>query len=178
MFAVWWRLYFSDQRSWQSPGTKLSLQGRRAGRMVIMTKEPLGIFDARLDTDIDTILAIRLWAQPLKETIRIYIYMYVPSINLPYYKDKNIASNITVPDDILLNFQGRYPQEVVVICDDMNARIGSWDLHTESDKYDEESDNSASQFICTNFNFQRVSKHKPVNRFDTQLKNFCKVYHG
>ena len=167
---------FNDFIVLHSPGSKLSLRGRRSGGVMILVKKSDGICVTRLDTNSDMILALRLSAPYFQETI--IVCLYVPPFDSPYYKGKDLSSTITVLDDLVLNYQERYPQAAIVICGDMNARIGSWDLHTESCDWFEDTDNNEPTCVCTNFISPRASKDKQVNTFGSQLKNFCQVHHA
>ena len=159
-----------------SPGIKLSSQGRRSGGVMILLKKYFDVYTTRIDTGEDTILAVRLRAPCVKDIIIMCIY--VPPLDSPYYKGKNIASCITILDDLVLTFKERYPQASVLICGDMNARIGSWDLHTEMSECADFFDYNVPMCVCSDFSSPRVSQDRIVNNFGNLLKNFCKVHHA
>ena len=169
-------IYFSDYNIVHSPGIKLSLHGRRSGGVVILVKKSLELNTTFLDTNIDTVLALRLHGPNIKETILMCVY--VPPQESPYYKGKNFTSCITVLDDLVLTFQERYPQASVVMCGDLNARIGAWDLHTDISESFEDTDSNEQTCVCAEFSSPRVSQDKKWNVFGNLLKNFCIVHHA
>ena len=98
---------------------------------MILAKKDFQRHITPLVTHCDTILAMKIDNSLLKETI--VICAYIPPIDSPYYKDKNTSSNIALLEDIVMRFQERYPQSPILICGDMNARIGYWDIHADVD---------------------------------------------
>lgn len=108
-------------------------------------------------------MAFRILATHLKEC-------FVAACPFPCFallKRQKYIFKHPVLDDPVLNFQERYPQAVSVTYGDKKARIGSWELHKETDECVENSDKSASLCTCTHFTSLRVSQAKTVNPFDT-----------
>ena len=88
-----------------SPGVKLSKQGRLSGGVVMLLKKPLSRWITDLNTGCDFVLAVRVHGGEFKDTI--LVCAYIPPVDSPYYRDKNVLCNITLLEDVLLDFQDK-----------------------------------------------------------------------
>ena len=158
-----------------SPGLRLSRQGRLSGGVAIMIKKPLDTVVTALDTGCDFILALRIQDHGIDIVI---ICAYIPPKESPFYKDKSIVCNLVHLEDILLNFQDRFEHSTMVICGDLNSRIGVWDTNVdeENDSEDELDVLHNSGCFCEQLRSPRESQDKTVNSFGKILRNICRIH--
>ena len=169
--------HLPDFETLQSPGIKLSTHGRRSGGVMMLVRKHLMSRCTLLDTECDTMLALRIQNRSLDDTI--IICAYIPPIDSPYYCDKNMSSNLVVLEEVLLRFQEKYPGSDFLICGDMNARIASWDTQSEEAEYEDDWYDQGGTFCtCDNYLSPRRSQDRTVNNFGKLLMNLCKVHHA
>ena len=171
---------FDDHVILHSPGVRLSGHGRCCGGVVVILKKTLADFTTKLSTHSDNIVAFRLCSNTINETL--FITVYIPPSDSPYYAGKMTDCNITVLEDVLITFEEQFPKANIVICGDLNARIGQWNVHTDEDTGDCPFDShllvQPPYNSCSCFSFsKRKSQDNTVNSFGKILKSFCKTYH-
>ena len=166
-------VYFNEYTAMHLPGIKLSSQGRRSGGVVMLAKKDLNV--TRLSTGCDTIVAFKFNNPFLISTI--LVCAYIPPLDSPYYRDKQVSSNISLLEDTVMTFQENFPRSPILICGDMNARIGQWDIHADGTTLDGE-DMDASECAGGNFSSPRATQDRTVNAFGRLLRNFCLVHHA
>ena len=157
-----------------APGIKLSSQGRRSGGVALLVKKTLAAHSTTLDSDCDTMVAIRICNPLLGDTI--IICAYIPPIESPYYKDREISTNMIALEDLIVKFQESFPQSTIVVCGDLNARIGRWTMHADDDSLEDECE--ATTCPCTGYSSPRNSQDSVTNTFGKMLRNLCIAFHG
>ena len=146
-----------------SPGIRLSNQGRLSGGIVILVKKALTHLVSRLDVTGDNVVVCRVKSSNSQDNI--IVCTYIPPIDSPYYSNKENTHNWSHTEDLILNIQEKYPQAVILLCGDMNARIGKWDLHSdEEDTFIDKENPSWQTCACTNFQ-SRQSQDDKCNTF-------------
>ena len=171
---------FSEHVILHSPGVKLSGMGRCCGGVAVILKKTIADNVTKLSIHSDNIVAFRLCNSVLSEMI--FIAVYIPPVDSPYYANKVSDCNITLLEDVMLTLQEQFPRANFIICGDLNARIGQWILHSDEEDEDclfdshmlfESPVNSCS---CNLFS-KRKSLDKTVNKFGKILQSFCKIHH-
>ena len=163
-----------------SPGVKLSGQGRCCGGVAVILKNSIAHSATELHTLYDNIVAFRLCNSGLSELI--FLAVYIPPTDSPYYANKVSDCNITLLEDVMLSLQEQFPRANFIICGDLNARIGQWSVHSEVEDepciFDSHMLFESPVNSCSCFLFgKRNSQDKTVNKFGRILKNFCKIHH-
>ena len=166
---------FDDHVAMHSPGIKLSVHGRLSGGVVVLIKKALAKNARRLSTSVDNVVAFRLQTSNLKDTI--ILCTYIPPIESPYYHDREATSNWSLIEDLIITFQNKYPQAVLLLCGDMNARIGKWDLHLDEEENSIGRSNSFGATCACAALTNRQSQDDKVNKFGKILINMCKIHH-
>ena len=166
-------VHFKEFTALHLPGIKLSSRGRRSGGVMMLIKKDHRV--TRLSTGCDTILAFRINNPLLQNTI--VICAYIPPKDSPYYWNKSVSSNISLLEDTIMSFQEKFPRSPVLICGDLNARIGQWDLHADETACDHD-DIHGVECACVNFTSPRVTQDRTVNTFGMMLRNLCLVHHA
>jgi len=77
-----------------------------------------------------------------------------------------------VIEEVILKLQERFPEATMLLCGDLNARLGDWQIHSDDSDMDD-----VSECICDHFEFPRTSQDKMRNSFGSCLVDLCKVYH-
>ena len=129
-----------------------------------------------VDTGVDNMTAVRFLHC---ETDIILISVYIPPLHSSYYLGKDVSCNLWCLEDVILKCQEKYPRSAIVICGDLNSRIGSWDTHVEESEERESNVNRMELMdcICENLRSPRMSQDKTVNDFGKILRRLCKVHH-
>ena len=174
-------VYFDGYEILHSPGIKLSFQGRCCGGVAVLVKKSLAVFINELICK-DNFVAFRFCSPAFGDNV--IICVYIPPMESPYYANRSNDCSFNILEDWILTAQEQYPRANIVICGDLNARIGQWDIHAEDelDTTDHCLDCSALFQLprvscdCTHFR-ERRSRDKTVNNFGKLLQNLCKIYH-
>ncbi|RUM94910.1 MAG: hypothetical protein DSZ28_00750, partial [Thiothrix sp.] len=163
--------YFNDYIMFHSPGKVLSALGRRSGGVVTLIRKSLGLRATKLQLQYDNMLVFKLeYTEPV-----FIVCVYIPPVDSPYYLGKDVSCNLYVLEDLLLKLEENYPDSTKILCGDMNARIGNWDVHDEDT--DPLEDVRTADCACKNFRAPRVSQDSTVNQFGTVFKKLCKIHH-
>ena len=161
-------IYFDDYVSFHFPGKKLSVHGRRSGGVVVLVRKRLKTLVARIPVQYDNVVVFRVYSQkPM-----IVICAYIPPADSPYYGDRNTSCNIHVIEDVILKLQEQFPEATMLLCGDLNARLGDWQIHSDNSDMDD-----VNECICDHFKFPRTSQDKMINLFGSALIDLCRVYH-
>ena len=164
---------FGEYLVMHSPGVKLSTQGRLSGGVVVLIKKGIGGKIERLCATGDSTIAFKIQSSNFQNTI--VICTYIPPFDSPYYSDKDV-SKWSLIEDLILNFQEKYPQAVILLCGDLNARIGKWDLHTDDEEIMTVDNTLGMSCVCNTYN-PRQSQDDKTNSFGKILKSLCKIHH-
>jgi len=168
--------YFDEYKILHSPARKLSHHGRRSGGVIVMIKACIESLVSEIQVNYDNIIAFKISNFTFGNVI--VVCVYVPPIDSPYYKERDITCNIIVLEDVLLQVQETFPDSEILICGDMNARIGGWDIHTVNEHYDDEDDPSVETVCkCPILGLDRTSQDSSVNVFGEMLKTLCSIHH-
>ena len=165
--------YFSDHLVFHSPAVKLSHRGRRSGGVVILVKKNFHYSVLQVPCNYDSMLALRIMNYALYDIVLLCVY--IPPVDSPYYKDKDVKCNILLLEDEILKVQEIYPDSTIMICGDLNARTGNWNLHT--DDVDNADSLGMGNCACPQSVSSRRSQDCIVNQFGEILKNLCKIHH-
>jgi len=115
-------MYFDDFVPFHSPGKKLSVHGRRSGGVVVLVRKRLNSHVSRILVQHDNVVVFRVYGQkPM-----IVICAYIPPAESPYYSDRDTSCNIHVIEEVILKLQERFPESTMLLCGDLNARLGDW----------------------------------------------------
>ena len=162
---------FGDFLVMHSPGVKLSTQGRLSGGVVVLIKNCFANQINRLAATGDNIIAFKILT-----TNTIVICTYIPPFDSPYYSNKDTPSSWSLIEDLILNIQEKHPQAVILLCGDLNARIGKWDLHTDEEDFFRTEQELGKSCAC-NVTSSRQSQDDKTNSFGRILKNLCRIHH-
>ena len=80
----------------------------------------------------------------------------------------------------MIRLQETYPNAAVMICGDLNARTGDWNVHdgTENeDKTQSTLTQDVNNCFCSDITYSRNSQNLCTNHFGEILKTLCKIYH-
>ena len=122
------RTYFDDYLVFHSPGVKLSKQGRLSGGITVFVKKTLSDSITKLVCE-ENLVVFRLCNKSFGDNI--IMTVYIPPTDSPFYSDQLSKCSITVLEDRIIRFQEQFPNANILICGDLNARIGQWDLHDD-----------------------------------------------
>ena len=115
--------------------------------------------------------------QKMDFDILILVCIYVPPMDSPYYMDKHVKCNILFLEDELIRLHELYPQANIVICGDLNARTGTWNLHGECEDTTDEDSAFQNNCLCLDVIAHRSSQDPSTNRFGDILISLCKIFH-
>ena len=166
-------IHFSEYLIFHSPAIKLSRHGRRSGGVVVLVKKPHACTAkvSPIPCELDNTLVLRV-SSPSRNDI-IFVFMYVPPRDSPYYKDKVIKCNLDLLGETLIDLEEAYPHTTILICGDLNARTGNWNLHCDPDfQTDEE-----NICYCPDHSASRQSQDSYINHFGEVLINLCRIHH-
>jgi len=168
-------MYFDDYVLYHCPGIKLSPQGRRSGGVAVLIRKQLALQVCKIQLQYDNVVVFQIQSRrPI-----IVICAYVPPVDSPYYSSRHVKCNLSFLEDIILELERSYPECMIMICGDLNARIGDWHVHTHSNEYDNgfSEDSSGIECTCDHFRLPRKSQDSTVNHFGTKLIEICRIYH-
>jgi len=159
---------FHEYKVFHAPGVKLSRHGRRCGGVALLIKKTLEQFVTSVNCKYDNILCIKLAKEMLEsEKDIIFVTAYIPPYQSPYYRDKETDCGIKLLEDFLLDTYQKGEDGHLIICGDLNARIGVWDAQVDPDADDD--DNFCTYPI-------RQSEDKTINQFGKVLMDFCTTF--
>ncbi|RUM93187.1 MAG: hypothetical protein DSZ28_08770, partial [Thiothrix sp.] len=155
-----------------SPAVKLSYHGRRSGGVAILVKKTLSTTVSQILCSLDNTIAIR--ALDNDHGSIVIICVYIPPVDSPYYHNRETKCNIVLLEEEILRIQQEYPESALLICGDLNARIGGWNVH---DEYEDNEDDEDDSCICSQLIGTRQSQDGTNNQFGQHLINLCRVLH-
>lgn len=163
-------ILFNDFHVFHSPAVKLSKRGRRSGGVAIFCKKTVMPFVTHIDCEHDNMICIRI----SKEVINIdkdilFVSIYVPPYQSPYYRQKEITCTISLLEDFLLNLYEKGESAHLVVGGDFNARTGDWSLPSTDQDFDIFKDDSERDNA-------RQSKDKCTNQFAHIFYDFCTIF--
>ena len=169
--------HFSEYNVFHSAALKLSHRGRRSGGILILVKKVLQYEVTHISCSKDNMLILKV-KQPSLGTDLIILCAYVPPVDSPYYENRQVKCNISVIEEELFRLQTTYPKTPVLICGDLNARTGSWNVHCDrEDEVDSFEEITMDECMCREIVSQRHSQDLCTNHFGEILVNLCKIYH-
>ena len=119
----------------------------------------------------DNMIALKVQVPAQRDIV--FVCVYVPPADSPYYSGKAIKCNIELLEELLLDVHNSDPDATIVILGDLNARTGCWNLHSEDDPIDSDDD----VCFCPEYVTARRSQDSYINPFGEILIELCKVYH-
>jgi len=169
--------YFNEYHVFHSPAVKLSHHGRRSGGVLALVKNTVTENVIEVTCEHDNMLILRFPTLRCNELI--VICLYIPPAESPYYRGKDVQCNIELLEDELLELQETYPNASIMICGDLNARTGRWNIHDDADEDEDEIGSlcNMENYVCPNFLTLRNSQDTLTNRFGKILCSMCSVYH-
>ena len=171
---------FPDHDIYCSPGIKLrdNVHGRLSGGVAVLTKKSLSAKIQRVKIDLDHIVVLKLDKSLFHfQDDCILIGMYLPPENSDYYKMTDLNNGVALFEYCLLDLYRLYGDIPVIVCGDMNSRVGCLnsdmsqghvaDIHKLYESRTEES------LPCSENENDRISKDKTINTFGRNLINVC-----
>ena len=169
-------VHFSDYHVFHSPALKLSLRGRRSGGILVLVKKTVTCQVSQINCDKDNMIILRFKLCHLPIDL-IVLCAYIPPADSPYYKHRNVKCNITLLEDEIFRLQTMYPSASLLICGDLNARTGNWNLHLDPEDEEDDSFVLPSTCLCYDVVEPRRSQDLCKNQFGEILIQLCKVFH-
>ena len=166
--------YFDEYLVFHTPAIRSSHDGRRSGGVVMLIKNCLANYITQLPTNHNNLLAARLYFAGFFDVILICVY--IPPVDSPYYKDKDVKCNIQLLEDEILRLQIAFPNSTFMICGDFNARTGNSNVH-DVDNVEEMEQIQTSECTCYHGLKARNSQDNTTNLFGQILLNLCQIYH-
>ena len=120
---------------------------------------------------------LRIVERSFPDTIPVCVY--IPPIDSPYYEGKEIKCNIVLVEDSILQLQQLYPDSVILVCGDFNARTGIWNVHdrNESTLSENDPEECLENCSCLQLIHDRKSCDLKTNHFGKILIDICNVHH-
>ena len=162
---------FEDFHVYHSPAIKLSRRGRRSGGVAVFIKKTLVPYITQITCEYDNMVCVKISKTAIgTDKDVLFVSVYVPPYQSPYYKHKDTNCTITLLEDFLLKLYEKGVNAHLIISGDFNARIGEWNAFDNNDfdvhvfGYENGWDNS------------RKSKDKSTNQFAQIFSDFCTTF--
>ena len=152
-----------------STAIKLSARGRRSGGVAVSIDKSLMPFVTPINCSYDNICIKRSKAAVGLDKDVIFVAVYIPSYQSPYYKQTDTNCSIHHLEDFLLNLYQTGEDAYLVVCADLNARIGEWGFLT-----DDETDLLGNEIGRDS---TRKSQDKNTDQFGKVLIDFREMFH-
>ena len=155
-------------------GTRVSKHGRPSGGIAVYVKNCFAKFVQRIDAGYKFAVILELMnVSPMSmvEEIENYILVctYLPPRYSSVYEDE--ADGVLILKEKLIDLKSRYPSHKLLVCGDLNARIGEMQDILTDDGVDHI--DGLDWYVPDNFNVPRVSKDSVVNEFGYSLIDLC-----
>ena len=142
---------------------KLSCRGRRSGGVIFLVKNCVGRWIEPVTCSFNNILLLKVNRELLGTVCDVILVgAYIPPVGSTYYDDKDESNGILVLEKCLLHVSEKFPECCVIICGDLNARTGRFNVG-QSDVT-----NWKDDLFTT-----RLSQDNTVNEFGETLLSVC-----
>ena len=152
--------------------TRTSKFGRPSGGLAVYFKEMYEHFVKRIDVGFKYGITLEIQAVlnkvPTKHVNLILVCVYLPPENSTAYEDE--TDGVIILKEKLIDLKARFPDHMVIVAGDLNARIGSIQDYID--------DNVQHMFGMQwyepdNFDLPRCAKDTVVNNFGRSLIELC-----
>ena len=149
--------HFEDYSVFHAPAKKLSRRGRKSGGVAVLVRKSLMQFLTCVECDYDNMICFKLSKDRLGiDRDLLFVSLYVPPYQSPYYKQCDTNCSIHHLEDFLLSLCENGGTSYIMVAGDRNARIGDWSLSADVTSNDvfrcdvDEEGNRQSQDKITN----------------------------
>ena len=154
--------HFQDHHVFHRPAIKLSTHGRRSGGVAVLVSKRLMPFVTQTDCKYHNMICIQISKDCVGlDKDLLFVSLYVPPYQRPYYKQSDTNCCIHHLEEFLLNLYQNGENEYLLVGGDFSARIGEWDIVMD-DEPDLFEDALSGDIL-------RKSKDKSTNQFGKKL---------
>ena len=121
--------HFQDYHVFHRRAIKLSTHGRRSGGVAVLVSKRLMPFATQIDCKYDNMICIQISKDFVGlDKDLLFVSLYVPPYQSPYYKQSDTNCCIHHLEEFLLNLYQNGENAYLLVGGDFNARIGEWDI--------------------------------------------------
>ena len=167
--------HFPKHDKYISPALKLSIQGRKSGRVLVLVNKQLTDVVERIDIGLDHTVVLKM-PKTLFNTPHdvIVLCTYVPQLGSPYYNNATYKSHIENIDTCILQLLEKYNDFHLILMGDFNARTANHQAYVDDEQcYLSPFDLHQAQ---TDTDCSRKSKDKQLNDFGKLLLELCHCF--
>ena len=162
--------HFQDYHVFHRSAIKLSTHGRRSGGVLVLVSKRLMPFVTQIDCKYDNMICIQISKDCVGlDKDLLFVSLYVPPYQSPYYKQSDTNCCIHHLEEFLLNLYQNGENAYLLVGGDFNAPIEEWDIVID-DEPDLLEDAVSGDSL-------RKSKDKSTNQFGKTLTGFCSTFH-
>ena len=153
------------------PPKKNSRRGRKSDGVAVLVRKSLMQFVTCVECDYDNMICFKLCKDRLGlDRDLLFVSLYVPPYQSPYYKQCDTNCSIHHLEDFLLSLCENGDTSYIMVAGDLNARIGDWSLSADVTSND--------VLRCdVDEEGNRQSQDKITNQFGKILIDFCTTFH-
>ena len=126
--------HFDNYHVFHSPAIKLSARGRRSGGVAIFIEKTIMPVVAHIECGHDNMICIKISKDVAgQDRDLLFVAVYVPPCQSPYYKRTDTNCTIHLLEDFLVNLYQAGENAHFMVCGDFNARIGELNVLIDDD---------------------------------------------